>query len=278
MAAASEVDYTKLDVSEEDWSLVPMIVLIVLYIIIHLFFTYKLIKNLNNVQNKSPIFIWSILIMILVIFVQFNIRYRQMTPVNEKVQPVSGEGYDPQSPAGEITKPTGWMALAQGLIYIGLVLLYFFLVILIILKKTGSPIMSGGGFGDRFEEFINSISLNPGTPQSGTLLTIMIIMILVNSIHSLILYFKNLSQNDNYPYLKSYIGSQVVVFIGAILTGLLFLILQISDSNIFNIGQGRAPLEGTTGTIFRALLFGIILFIGFIYVNGVWMNKDGPGE
>ena len=52
----------------------------------------------------------------------------------------------------------------------------------------------------------------------------------------------------------------------------------MSDSNIFNIGTGQAPFEGTIGTIFRGLLFAIILFVGFIYVNGVWMNKDGPSE
>ena len=139
MAARSEIDYTELDVSKEDWSkIVPMVVLVVLYIYSTLDFTYGLIKKFKkpNVQNKLPILIWSFLIMILVLFVQFNIRYRQMTPVDEQVQPVTGKEYDPSNPAGQIRKPTGWMALAQGMIYIGLVLLYFFLVILIILKKN----------------------------------------------------------------------------------------------------------------------------------------------
>ena len=41
-------------------------------------------------------------------------------------------------------------------------------------------------------------------------------------------------------------GSQIVVFIGAIFTGFLFIVLQVSDSNIFSIGTGQAPFEGSS--------------------------------
>ena len=41
----------------------------------------------------------------------------------------------------------------------------------------------------------------------------------------LILYFKNLSVNDNYPYLKSFMGSQIFVFFGTIFTLILFGIM-----------------------------------------------------
>ena len=62
----------------------------------------------------------------------------------------------------------------------------------------------------KFKTFLETFRLQG--EQTGSLLTIMIIITLVGSINSLILYFKNLSVNDNYPYLKSFMGSQIFVF------------------------------------------------------------------
>ena len=110
----------------------------------------------------------------------------------------------------------------------------------------------------------------------------MIIITLVGSINSLILYFKNLSVNDNYPYLKSFMGSQIFVFFGTIFTLILFGIMGARGGweTTFGrqTGDKAGPFEGKYMTIMRIFIIITTLVLGFLYIQGVWMNRDKVEE
>ncbi len=267
---ATTLQTRDIDMEADDWTLAPLVVFIVLYSLYHGVLTYFISKPLEN--QTTPIVVWSVLLYLLAMFIMFNIRYRQMAPKGER----TGAGLDTQD-TGTAYQASSGVALGQGLIYLGIISVYFFAVALIILRKT-NRLKGGLAGGGKLLTFLETFRLQG--EQTGSLLTIMIIITLVGSINSLILYFKNLSVNDNYPYLKSFMGSQIFVFFGTIFTLILFGIMGARGgwSDMFRTGEPAGPFEGKYMTIMRIFIIITTLVLGFFYIQGVWMNRDKVEE
>ena len=266
---ATTLQTRDIDMEADDWTLAPLVVFIVLYSLYHGVLTYFISKPLEN--QTTPIVVWSVLLYLLAIFIMFNIRYRQMAPKGER----TGAGLEEEEDTGTAYQASSGVALGQGLIYLGIISVYFFAVALIILRKT-NRLKGGLVGGGKLLTFLETFRLQG--EQTGSLLTIMIIITLVGSINSLILYFKNLSVNDNYPYLKSFMGSQIFVFFGTIFTLILFGIMGArggwSDTFGRQTGDKAGPFEGKYMTIMRIFIIITTLVLGFFYIQGVWMNRD----
>ena len=277
---ATTLQTRDIDMAADDWSLAPLVIFIVLYSLYHGVLTYFISKPLEN--QTTPIVVWSVLLYLLAIFIMFNIRYRQMAPKGERTGAglEAEEDIDPVTEEGRTAyKASSGVALGQGLIYLGIISVYFFAVALIILRKT-NRLKGGLAGGGKLLTFLETFRLQG--EQTGSLLTIMIIITLVGSINSLILYFKNLSVNDNYPYLKSFMGSQIFVFFGTIFTLILFGIMGArggwSDTFGRQTGDKPGPFEGKYMTIMRIFIIITTLVLGFFYIQGVWMNRDKVEE
>ena len=243
---ATTLQTRDIDMEADDWTLAPLVVFIVLYSLYHGVLTYY----------------------ILAMFIMFNIRYRQMVPTGERTGAGLGSVDVDEEGLPRSDVAAGGTALGQGLIYLGIISVYFFAVALIILRKT-NKLKGGLTGGGKFKTFLETFRLQG--EQTGSLLTIMIIITLVGSINSLILYFKNLSVNDNYPYLKSFMGSQIFVFFGTIFTLILFGIMGARGGweTTFGrqTGDKAGPFEGKYMTIMRIFIIITTLVLGFFYLN-----------
>ena len=230
---ATTLQTRDIDMEADDWTLAPLVVFIVLYSLYHGVLTYYISEPLEN--QTTPIVVWSVLLYLLAMFIMFNIRYRQMVPTGERTGAGLGSVDVDEEGLPRSDVAAGGTALGQGLIYLGIISVYFFAVALIILRKT-NKLKGGLTGGGKFKTFLETFRLQG--EQTGSLLTIMIIITLVGSINSLILYFKNLSVNDNYPYLKSFMGSHIFNHRAPLLTlALTSDILIHSFPPDFNVGS-----------------------------------------